>query len=92
MNEGSKLYYSTIYNHIDKWVVDGQFQFTGTRSSKMPDDLDTFIFKMFGLHVEGQIPHYRSFNSAVMRGKLDARWLFGEHGLTLLKAKIARMK
>lgn len=88
----SKLYYSTIYNHIDKWVVDGQLQFTGTRSNQMPDDLDIFIFKLFGLHFEGQKPHYKAFNSALMRGKLNVGWLFSEHGLTLLKMKIARMK
>lgn len=88
-------YYTDVHNLLYGWIDAGTFVFDGEASQEEYTDLDRFILRLFGYTPsEGAIMWQRAaatFNEDVRQGKLDVSWLFGEHGWTLFKAKMARM-
>lgn len=84
--------YEDIYEQLSCWIQDGSLPFEGERSEHISDDLDKFILKLFGItwRCNEDVSALIDALTAPRPRQVDIDWLFGEHGLTLLKAKIAR--
>lgn len=97
--------YQELFECVRGWIQSGQFTFNGNVRVSHHCQLDDYLLKLFGFphmpnriadtkfHVDTEtLAGIRAFDKAVRAGELNIDWILGPHGLTLFKAKIARME